>query len=281
MSSRAVLAGVESFLGVSIEKDIVSLLGDTHGIVFAGLQSAGLKQGPSFAVPHVYGFCELKDSAKMQETMARIMQHGIVNANQFFRMMEEMKKTRATHGEGGQDTQPGVDSGSQSVAAGSQEEKQYLKLNTDEYQGVTIYSIAVKDFPLDSVMANYCFLGKYLIVSSSPELTRRIIYLYGDKRTSSTISSALELIKKNIVADYSDIAVLNVHELITNIRSTGLLDLLSMPIPGGTQKVPSKSDIESFLGLLGDITTAVYSSRTLDSETTESSFYVGIEGVCK
>jgi len=103
MSFDNVLNSVESFLGVNIEKDIISLLGDNFGMVFAGIgdvniplmgpqQTLGLPQQQTtpFIFPQMYAFCELKDNLKMQKAMETTVQRFIDKVNQ--QVKEQQRK---------------------------------------------------------------------------------------------------------------------------------------------------------------------------------------------
>lgn len=274
MSFQNVLKQAESFLGVDIEKDVVPLLGENFAAVFVGLddvETAAVPpkaQSTSLAFPKFYVFYELKDSKKMETTAAGVFKRLVDNINQ---MVSEQKKMSAQ--KAAQNSQP------QATVEQPAEEKPPLKLDTVDYKGANIYSIDIADFPLDFLKPNYCVLDKYLIISLSPELTKRVIDTYKDKKNSLATNFNFSSGEKESFSDYSNAIFFDFERLLNDINRSKAFNKLKDRLAQDKQKKFSVDDLDSLFKLLGNINTFVFTNRMVDAQTLESVYYLKIKGL--
>lgn len=279
------LKELESFLGVNIEKDILSLLGDNFGAVFVNIDDAELKmpvarplrspdlaekQSMTIAFPQIYAFCELKDKAKMQDVMQRLTQNLADKISQKIKEGEQQRQRKT----GFQESQE-----SNEQVQVTTEEKEPVTLQMDTYKDVDIYRLELLDFPVDLLKPNYCILDKYIIVSLSTRLTQKIIDVYKDKGDSLSSNLDFKFIQNEMPPDYSNIMFFDFERLINNIRTLKFfnmfIDNLTMNAPRGF----SKKDLDSILNVLSNISSYSFTNKMIDSDTMESSCYIKIKGL--
>lgn len=268
------LNSLESFLGVSIEKDILPLLGNNFGTVLVNVEdvdipanSADAQQNFPMIFPQFYSFMELKDTAKMQIIMEDITKRIIDSANKLINLQEQAAEPSATMQAQQQNEQ----------VAPAQQEKEFLKFRADNYNGINIYIIdMLEDFPLDNFRVNYCFLDKYMLVSLSPQLTRKIIEVYKNPQRSFTGNWDFEVIQKNMPPNYSNIIFLDFKKTIKDIRATKFFAELQTYLLG-FQKGLSKPDLDLILDTFSNISTFIFTSSLLDAETMESTFCIKLQ----
>lgn len=276
VSFEGALAMVESFLGVNIEKDIVSALGDNFGVAFAGFedvlvraQNAPLSgaQETSFIFPQVYAFCELKDSLKMQNVMGKLTQSLVKNANQLLGQMQNPQGQSNPQAKGltGEAIVP--------------EEKQYLRLREKEYNGVIIHSIDIADFPVDSLKLNYCVIDKYIVVTLSTPLTEKVIDVYSNKLGSFDSNYYFESAQGYLARGYSNVIFLDFKRMFDTLKATKSFGAFTDKLRHGSKGSFSGEDFDSLLSVLENVKAFTATNRLLDSETIESSGYIEIEGL--
>lgn len=159
------------------------------------------------------------------------------------------------------------------------EEKPPLKLDTVDYKGANIYSIDIADLPLDFIKPNYCVLDKYLIISLSPELTKRVIDTYKDKKNSLATNFNFSSGEKESFSDYSNALFFDFERLLNDINRSKAFNKLKDRLAQDKQKKFSVDDLDSLFKLLGDINTFVFSNRMVDAQTLESVYYLKIKGL--
>lgn len=279
-SFKNIIKVLESFLGISIENDLLATIGNNFGMVFSGLEdidipiglpqkdaTADQKQIFSFLFPEFYGFIDLKDSQKMSETMTKMTQHIIEQANEFFQKQDEIMAKYVAKSKG-------VDP--ETVAV---EKKQYFKLNTEEYSGGSIRSIDITNFPVDFIKPNYCVIDKYLIFSLSPLLTKKAIDTYKNNRGSFISGTYFESAKENLPSSYSNIVYFYFKKMISDIKSTKFYGRLQKDLSGNKRNNVTKEELDSVLSILSNINALTYTNRLSDTETIESSCYIGVKGL--
>lgn len=275
-SFDAVLKMVESFLGVSIEKDIVSLLENNFGLVLVELKDIDIQQrvsgvesaeeqnaGVTMALPQFYIFCEVKDSVKMQAVLTQALEHLLDTANAFVQQMEKAQAHRAD----------------EQAVQGAQTQKPLLTLKSDEYSGVTIYSVDIPGFPIEALKANYCALDKYVIFSLSPDVTRRAIDVY--KHTLGSFNSNLyfETLKAAFGESYSYMLYFDVTRLIDNLRLAKSFAQWKNNFTPNTRVNFSREDIEGLLNIASNIKALTITYTLSESQCMESLGYIEIEGL--
>ncbi len=280
VSIEGALTMLESFLGVNIEKDILSVLGDNFGAALAGFEdvvipmstaSGDVAQETSFIFPQVYAFCELKDSSKMQSVMARIMQSFIKKANPFFAQMQnQQKQPRAQAALQAKDVQG---------QASPQEQKEYLHLREKEYGGATIYSVAIDDFPVESLKVNYSIVGKYIVVSLSMPLTEKIIDVHNNKSGSFDSNYYFEAAQDYFTRGYSNIIFFDFKKMFDTLKATKSFSAFTKNLPADKEGVFPREDFDSLMGIGENVKAFTATNRLFDSETIESSSYLEIEGL--
>lgn len=275
-SFAGLLTMVESFLGVNIEKDIISALGDNLGVALAGFEDVLVRapnaalsdaQETSFIFPQVYAFCELKDSLKMQNVMWRLMQSLVKNVNHLFGQTQNPKGQSKPQAKGATD---------EAIAP---EEKQYLYLREKEYNGVTIYSIDIADFPIDSLKLNYCIIGKYIVVSLSTALTEKIIDVYNHKLDSFDSNYYFESAHDYLTQGYSNVMFFDFKKIFDTLKATKSFGAFTDKLPRGSQRSFSGKDLNSLISVLENLKAFTATHKLLDSETIGSSAYIEIEGL--
>lgn len=270
------LNSLESFLGVSIEKDILPLLGNNFGAVFVNVEDKDIPINPTdtqqnfpMILPQFYSFMELKDTAKMQIITEDLIKRIIDSANKLINRKEQTTQQSATVGPQQQNEQ----------VAPVQQEKEFLKFKVDNYDGINIYIIdMLEDFPLDTFRVNYSFLDKYMVVSLSPQLTRKIIEVYKNPQRSFGGNWDFEVIQKNMPPNYSNIIFFDFKKTIKDIRATKFFNEFQTYLLNA-QKGLSKKDLDLMLDTFSNISTFIFTSSLLDAETIESTFCIKLQEI--
>ena len=242
-------------------------------MVFAGLDDVEIAapspgaQSASLAFPKFYVFYELKDSKKMEAVTGGITRHLIDNINQ---MVLEQKKISA---------QRALQSAQPAAVEQPAEEKPPLKLNTVDYGGVNIYNIDIADFPMDFIKSKYCILDKYLVLSLSLELTRKVIDTYKNNKNSLASNLSFTSVQKESFADYSNIFFFDFEKLLNGVHYSKAFNKFIGSLAQDKKSKFSKDDVDSLFKLLGSINTFVFTDRMVDSETLESVYYLKVKGL--
>ena len=271
MSVEKTIKAFESFLGLDIERDILSLLGNNFGLVFIGLEDVAVDAGAaSFLFPQGYIFCELRDSAKTEKMLEQIAARCIENLNQSISRVRKSASARRL-----QEAQP-----PQEAAPAPQEPKEYLALQTDVYNGVKINSIEIADFPVPGIKLNYCILDKYLIFSLSAYVTKRIIKGYTDTEGSLSKNLNFEALGMNAGNGFSNILYFDCRRLIDSLQNKKSYQRFREGLAlNRTKEDFSQEDIDSLFTIAGNIHSIVLTQKLSDYETLETSGYFEIKGL--
>ena len=276
MSFEAVLKTVESFLGVNIENDIVSLLGNNFGMVLVDLKESNIRQGVSglepvaehsvgaaMVLPQFYIFCEVKDSVKTQAVLTQALEHLLDTANAFVQQIEKAQAQQAH----------------EQAVQGVQTQKPLLALKSDDYGGVSIYSIDIPGFPIEELKVNYCVVDTYVIFSLSPDVTKRAIDVY--KHTLGSFDSNLyfETVKATLGESYSYMLYFDVTRLLDNLRLIKSFRQWKNSLTPNTRVDFSKEDIDGLLGIASNIKALTMAYTLSEGKFLESSGYIEIEGL--
>lgn len=284
MSFENAINKLESFLGISIEKDILASLGDNFGIVFIDIKDieipipnpAGYNETarnmPPIIFPQFYSFIELKNPSQMRKLMEEMTQRIVNNINQSIIEQKRRFKERA-EGANLQNKQYNNE------AQSTEEEKEAVQIKTDSYRDENIYTVEILNFPIDFLRLNYCILDKYIVFSLSPTLTERIIDVYKTKGNSFSSNFEFESNQDNILPDYSNIMFFDFNKMLDDFKSTKFFSSLQSQLSKGPQKNLSKNDLDSVLNLLSNISMLIFTNRKVDLDIIESFSYIKIKGL--
>ncbi len=277
----------EVFLGVSIEDDIIAQLGDNFGAAIVNIEDIGIplpvpasvkgqppqQQNFPFIFPRGFVFFELKDQAKMQETMKGIFQHIVDNVNKSIKEQEKRRKALLDSIKKPKLGQP------KEEPLPVEPEKTPLTLVTGNHNGVEISRIEISDFPISTLKPNYCIIDKYLVFSLSPQLSEDIIDIYQNKKGSFGSGYNFERIQDKLPGEYANIMFFDFRKLVNNITSTKFYELQTQGLANGSQKDFSKEDLDSLIKLLKNISSLTATSNMTDSDTLESASYIEMDGL--
>jgi len=281
------LKTAEVFLGVNIENDIIALLGDNFGAAIVNIEDISIplpappsvkgqapqQQNYPFIFPRGFVFFELKDKAKMQETMKGVFQHIVDNVNKSIKEQEKRRKVLLDSIKKPKAGQP------KEEPLPVEPEKIPLTLATDNHNGVDICRIEISDFPISTLKPNYCIIDKYLVFSLSPQLSGDIIDIYQNKKGSFGAGYNFERIQDKLPGEYANIMFFDFRKLVDNITNTKFYELQTQGLAAGAQKDFSKEDLDSLIKVLKNISSLTAASNMVDSDTLESASYIEIIGL--
>lgn len=247
-SFEAIIKQAESFLGVDLKKDLIPLLGDDFGIVFASLNEVEVpvRMPPSVSVappenisqrilfPQLYLFCEVKDRAKLEKIMEGIFQRITDNIN-------AKAKEQNT---------PKADA---KMQIAKEEEKPPVTLSVENYKDVNIHYLELSSLPLPFVQPNYCIVDKYFVLSISRNLTKKIIEMYKSNSGSFNPDTEFTSIKNNIPAEYSAILFFDFRGVIKSVVQSSSFKKLHTSLAANPKPGSSSADLDSFLTALGTL----------------------------
>jgi hypothetical protein len=284
MGMANTLAQMEFALGISIENDIIPCLGENYGVVFAKFDDIDVPVNPETTAsgaapaekksvpiifPQLYAFCELKNSAKLQEVLIGATQRFVDQANKDRQELEA--KIRAAQAANAKDKQP--------LPEPAKDDKKYMELKSRDYRGAKVYTVEVPDFPVGQLRFNYAFVDKYIIVSFSPEATEKAIDVISGKSDNLSGSVGFAAAKNKIPQSYSDLGFFDFRRLLNNIRSTKFFKELREKLPDKGAQAFSQADLDSVLDLLSNINSLTMTRRKADAETVESICYFDVKGL--
>lgn len=274
LSLNDLLAQIDAFLGVSMEQDILPLLGENSGIVLINIEDIAISapgaanaQSMSLPFPQIYGFCELKDRTKMQEVLRNVTQNLVNKANEQIRQQKERAGAIA----------PGQ-AGSSGVQAQSQE-KDPLTLKEDNYSDAGIVYLELADLPVKIFQPNYAIVDDFLVCSLSLQTTKEIIDIYKGQKSSFASGLELKSIQQMSFPDNFNILFVDFRKLINDIRSLSVYDMLTGQAAMRGRKGVSKQEIDALMDVLSDILSFGAVSRMSDSETIESTSFIKVRGL--
>lgn len=279
------IASLEDYMGVSIEKDIIPLLNRNFGVDLVGLDVAYMKFTAQNKVsgdliqrsslmptvfPRLFVFLELKDVSGAQAVIDKAVHNLVTKANQS--MTESQEKLKVLSGTeqkkdtaGAAQTQPA-------------EEKTYVSLKTIDYKDIAINYCDLLDFPVLEFKPNYCIMDRYLIISPSLDLTRKIIDIYKGRAGSLSRSRDFQSIQEKLAQDYSQIGVLNIKKIIEDMRDKGFFRI-PQGMSGRGQSQQMQDDLDAAIDTICNISSFTFASGLPDEEGMGSSVYIQIKGL--
>jgi len=283
------LAKLDSFLGVSMEKDILPALGDNFGLVVVDLENTEINMfgGPpqanpssppmgslSIAIPLAYTYLEVKDVSKISTILEDVMQKLLDKANR--QIAEKERRWKETL----EQQAPALDQQQEGEVSTLQEEQPSMVLLKEAYQEAEIFYIDVPNFPVASLKPNYCFLDKYLIFSYSLPLTKKVINAYKSKRDSFVQNLNFSSVRNKIPAGYSDIAFFDIRRSVEQLKRAKFFDstvyaMLASKDPQGT----TKESLDQFLDILSDLFSVTSANRIVEDSILENNVYIKIKGL--
>lgn len=264
----------ESFLGVDIERDILASLGSNQGFAFVNINSIDFGtgqempvivsrsgKGVSFPFPQIYAFLEFNDEAKLRTVMQSVSEHAITNLNKIINAQQQQGQAKQVRLDSRLKPQP--------------EEKEYLKLKIENYNGIDLYIIdMLEGFSIEQLRLNYCFLDNYMLISISPQLTKKIIDLSGSNYGSLNSNFEFKRAMDKMLPDYSTVLFFDFSRLMRNIKETGFINQLKKE-----SKDFSGETIDELLDILSNISTFASTQSLSDSGTSEASIYIKVKGL--
>lgn len=310
MGFDTVISKAESFLGIDIENDILSVLGNNFGIVFAGFKDLDIvvtanqqeqvsvdegKQNVTIMFPQIYGFVELRAGMQIEKTMEAVSQRLVDNINKLVPPLQSQpdKQQEDTSLQAAIQTQEIQNSPQESSQPENipkpeetqnkpepQEPPKLLNIKTEDYNGITLRTIAISHPQASFLTPTYCILDKYLILSLSEDITKKIVDIYAAKTNSFSSNLEGTAVKDNILADYSNLLFFNLRGLIENIRSTKAFNNFELPADlKNSQTRLSKEAINSFLDILSNIDTFIFTNKVTEPGVIETDCYLKVKGL--
>jgi len=297
MSPSQALESFQSFSGINLKQDLLPLLGNNFGIVFAGLKeekimpSANANAAPgmvprSFPIifPDIYVFCELKDTAKMSQVMDTMVKNLVANANKSIKEQEEKRRQSYIKFKEEMDknnpASQGKDASAVDLPADPFEGQDPITLKTDSYGDVNIYSLELMKFPIASFKPSYCILDKYILVSLSTDSTAKTIDNYKNRR--STFNSNFDfqqLMQSNFPDSYSGLMYFDINKLIESLTNTEFFKLTEQQLDKARGKDFTSEDLDSAVDTLKNISSAAFTNTLTDSDTMESTLCIKVKGL--
>ncbi len=280
------LAKVDSFLGVSVEKDILPALGDNFGFAVANLENTEINMlnpqaqssspamgGFSIAVPQAYTYLEIKDVPKISALLEGAVRKLVEKANQQIKERESRWKETL-----GQEAPASAEK--QEDLIPQEEAQPPLTFLKDTYQEAEIFYIDLLNFPLTSFKPNYCFLDKYVIFSYSMPLTKKVIDVYKNKGNSFARNSNFLSIKEKIPAGYSAIAFFDIKRTVDELKRVKFFEsiLYQIAVSSAPQGV-AKDGLGQLSDALSDLVSITSASRVLEQDIIETDLYIKIKGL--
>ena len=265
-SSETIIKQAESFLGIDLKKDLIALLGDDFGIVFASLNELEVPVRMPSSVstvppqnisqhilfPQLYLFCGAKDRAKLEKIMEGIFQKITDNINT--KAKEGMQLYRKTHpATAGSPEGQGTPKTYAQMQTAKEEDKLPVTLSEENYKDVNIHYLELSNFPLPFVQPNYCIVDKYFIFSISRDLTKKIIETYKSNSGSFNSNTEFASIKNNIPVEYSAIFFVNFRGVVKSVVQSSSFKKLHTSLASNPKPGFSSADLDSFLAALGTL----------------------------
>lgn len=273
MNTEETFRQINNFLGIDVETEFMPLLDKNFGFTFTDLDDIDVpmvggyysaQQTAPMPFPRLYVYLETKDSVKAEEVMEKIIKNIVTQGNQ------KIQEAQEKYAQKNQETQQ---------AQTPLEKKEYFKAQSQDYRDVKITSIEMLDFPIPALKFNYCILNKYLVLSFSPDLTKKIIDAYKDKSGSLSSNTELTFAQDKIAGDYASLFFFDFKRLLNNFRTTKFFTQMQAKLPPGNLSSFSKESVDSILDALSNINSLVMIYRQSDDYTGESSWYIRIKGL--
>jgi tRNA pseudouridine-54 N-methylase len=279
------LAKLDSFLGVSIERDILPALGDDFGFIVVNLENTEITMfGPqteprspspgsfSIALPQAYTYLELKDVPRIRAILEGAVRKLVEEANQ--KIKEREHRWQETIG------QKAPASAEKQEDLIPQEESQPLTFLKDTYQEAEIFYIDLLNFPLAFFKPNYCFLDKYVIFSYSLPLTKKVIDVYKNKGNSFAKNLNFLSMKDKIPTGYSYIAFFDIKHTIDELKRTKFFDsMLYQMLSSAGHTGLTKEELDQLLDVLSDLVSITSANMASEQDILETNHYIKIKGL--
>lgn len=280
-SLDSALKSAESFLGVNIETDFFPLVGDNSGVVFLNLEDTDVKSlgvnKTAVPFPWFYFFLDLKDNSKAAEVMNKAVNGFVDNINKLIHAQQaKFKAQRAVSDQEQSDAQ---NEGQGEAPVQPPEEEKMLNVKVDNYDGVDITNIEIKESPIDFLKPNYCFLDKYIIFSLSEEVTKKAIDTYKDKNNSFALSLDFEAIQAKRLPKYFNNIFFDFKKLIKDISLTSSFNKFRSGLNNTEGEEFSAEDMDSVMKILDNLSTLDCSISLIDPDVMEASIYLKVNGL--
>ncbi|MFA5117024.1 MAG: DUF3352 domain-containing protein [Candidatus Omnitrophota bacterium] len=220
LSPDTIIRQAEYYLGVDLRKDLIALMGDDFGLVFAGLGEVEVPQPQNInrriSFPQLYLFCGAKDGEKLGKTMEGIFQKIAADINtRAVQSRERYKKAKTP--EAGSSEEEGDPLADEDAPAAQEEEKPLVVSSVENHNGVDIHYLEFANSSTPFVQPNYCIVDKYLVFSISRDLTRKVIQTYKSGSGSFDPDTDLAPVKDNLPPGYSAMFYLDFRSMVNNL----------------------------------------------------------------
>lgn len=284
-SPLAALEFVESFLGVSFEKDILPLLGSNAAAVLSELedvtldfsQNQGSEQGEGppigfgkipIILPDFSIILQAKDNLRANQIKDIVIERIVPKVNSFIKdKMIAAEKAKAKE--------------DQDITGESEPIEDILTVSSQDYAGYNIDVISIKYTPVQDfeTKLNLFVLDDYFILSSSEGAARKTIAT--DKGLASSLGAYLdqELPSSAIVSDYSSIYMIDFARLIKGITETKVFGFVKPTVTMASKGEVTGGDVDSIIGILDDISMFVNTYKISEDGIGKTCVYLGIDGL--
>ena len=245
-SPDAMIRRAEYYLGINLKNDLIALLGDDFGLVFAGIEEVNMNRNVSF--PRLYFFCGVKDPGKLGKVMEGMFQKITENINKQAEQAK-LRNKKAQKSPSAPDSSEETESAKPEDAdkeaqVVKEEEKPAVTLAVEKYKDVDIHYLAFPDSPISFVQPNYCIVDKYLVFSVSRGLTKKII------QTSQSNSGSF---KSSLAAGNSAVFFLDFQGLVNSIARSSSFKQFRPMLEKDPKHGISGADLDLFITALGTV----------------------------
>jgi hypothetical protein len=240
----AMVRRAEYYLGIDLRKDLIALLGDDCGIVFAGLDEVAAPQSPnrSISLPQFYLFCGAKDTAKLGKVMEGVFRKTTENINKEAAQARERYK-KAQKPSGAPD--------SPEAQAPQAEEKPVVSFAVENYADVDIYYLTFTDAPAPILEPNYCIVDKYLVFSLSRSLTKKTVQNYKTGSGSLVLNAQPAALKNDLQEGSSAVFFLDFQGMVNSLTRTSTFKKLRPTLVNNPKLGLSSADLDMLITALG------------------------------
>jgi len=275
-SAGMIIKLAESFLGISLKDDLIPLLGDDFGIIFAGLKEAEMSgpmplqtaltpaqnKGQHILFPQLYFFCGTKDKEKLEKTMTGIFQKIADNMNAQAKAALQLRKKTPSAAKAEQN-QSTAATGTETPTT-PEEEKPPVTLPVENYKGTPIRYLTVAGTPFPFVQPNYFIIDNYFVFSLSTELTKKVITTYKLNAGSFDLDIRSAAIKNQLPKDYSIISFFDFQRMLKSITQSDTFKKWHTSL--AANPVFSSADLDSILTALGTLDQCTFTNHKAATE---------------
>ncbi|MBN3040724.1 MAG: DUF3352 domain-containing protein [Candidatus Omnitrophica bacterium] len=243
------IKSLETYLGLSIEKDVMPLLGNDFSFVISDLEEVSLapKSGQinpmqlfPTPMPTLSLLFETKDQSSAEKLKSLIIE----------------KVTQLSP------SQP--------------ESEPFLSIAEDSYAGVNLSVISIKELPFHPV----CFvLNDKCIISSTTDHAKKIIDT--SKQSSNSLENNLDFSfdPNKILKGSAATLIVKFADLIDAIAQTKIVNFAKPSVALFSQGKVTTNDIDDIIDILDDISIIAQANDITADGTGSGLFYIGIEGL--